>query len=171
MYSIYTYILIQNFIKHSSLWANPFVPDPSASEVLVAIGKLKSYKSPGVDQIPAEIIQAGGETSHSEIHKLIKLIWNKEELPHLWKESIVVPIHKKGDKTDCSNYRGISLLSTSYKILPNILLARLTPYAQEIIGDHQCGFRRNKSTTDQIFCTRHILEKSGSIMAQYISYL
>jgi hypothetical protein len=69
------------------------------------------------------------------------LIWNKEEFPHQWKESIVVPIHKKGDKTDCSIYRGISLLSTSYKILSNILLSRLIPFADEIIGDHQCGFR------------------------------
>jgi hypothetical protein len=51
---------------------------------------------------------------------------------------------QKDAKTDCSNYRGISLLSTSYKILSNILLSRLTPYADEIIGDHQCGFRRNK---------------------------
>jgi hypothetical protein len=97
--------------------AEPFVPEPSASEVENATGKLKRYKSPGIDQIPAELIQAGGETLHSEIHKLIKLVWNKEELPHQWKESTVVPIHKKGDKTDCSNYRGISLLSTSYKIL------------------------------------------------------
>jgi hypothetical protein len=124
--------------------AEPFVPEPSASGVEVAIGKLKRYKSPGVDQIPAELIQAGGETLRSEIRKLIKLIWNKEELPHQQKESIVVPIHKTGDKTDCSNYRGISLLSTSYKILSNILLARLTPYADEITGDHQCGFRRNR---------------------------
>jgi hypothetical protein len=53
----------------------------------------------------------GGETLQSEIHKLIMLISNKEELPHQWKKSLVVPIHKKGDKTDCSNYRGISLLS------------------------------------------------------------
>jgi hypothetical protein len=45
-----------------------------------------------------------------EIHKLIKLIWNKEELPHQWKDSVVVPIHKKGDKSDCSNYQGMSLL-------------------------------------------------------------
>jgi hypothetical protein len=49
----------------------------------------------------------------SAIHKLTNSIWNKEELPEQWKESIIVPIHKKGDKTDCSNYRGISLLSTS----------------------------------------------------------
>ena len=67
--------------------------------------------------------------------------------------------HKKGDKTDCSNYRGISRLPTTYKILSNILLSRLIPYAEEIIGDHQCRFRRNRSTTDHIFCIRQILEK------------
>jgi hypothetical protein len=78
--------------------AEPLVPEPSASEVEVAIRKLKRYKSPGDDQIPAELIQAGGGTLRSEIHKLIMLIWNKEELPHQWKESIMVPIHKKGDK-------------------------------------------------------------------------
>jgi hypothetical protein len=65
-----------------------FVPELSISEFEVAIGKLKRCKSPGADQIPAERIQAGGETLHSEIHKLIKLIWNKEELPHQWKESV-----------------------------------------------------------------------------------
>jgi hypothetical protein len=57
--------------------AETFVPDPIASEDEVAIGKLKRYKSPGVDQFPAELLQAGGETLRSEIHKLIKLIWNK----------------------------------------------------------------------------------------------
>jgi hypothetical protein len=96
------------------------------SEAEVATGKLKSYKSPDVDQIPVEVIQAGGEILCSEIHKLIKLIWNKELL-HQFKESIVVRIHKKSDKTACSNYRDISLLSTSYKIVSNILLARLAP--------------------------------------------
>jgi hypothetical protein len=87
--------------------AEPFAPEPSAAEVEVAVGKLKRYKSPGVDQIPSELNQAGGETLCSEVHKLMKLIWNREELPHQWKESIVVPIHRKGDRTDCSNYKGI----------------------------------------------------------------
>jgi hypothetical protein len=71
---------------------------------------------------------------------------NKEELPQQWKESIIVPIHKKGDKTDCNNYRGISLLSTAYKILSNILLARLTPYVNEIFRDHQCVFHGDRYT-------------------------
>jgi hypothetical protein len=64
-----------------------------------------------------------------------------------------------GDETDRNNYRGISLLSTSYTILSNILLSRLNPYIDEIIGDHQCRFRRNRSTIDQIFCIRKILQK------------
>jgi hypothetical protein len=80
-------------------------------------------------------------------------------LPQQRKESITVPIYKKGDKTDCNTYRGISLLSTAYKILSNTFLARLTSYISEIIGDHQCGFRRNRSTTNQIFYIRQILEK------------
>jgi len=79
-------------------------------------------------------------------------------LPEEWKESITVPIYKTRDKTDCGNYMGISLLPNTYKVFSNILLARLTPYAEEIIRDHQCGFRRNISTTDLIFCIRHILE-------------
>jgi len=94
-----------------------------------------------------------------EIHKLITSIWKKEKLSEEWKESIIVPIHKKGDKTDCNNYRGISLLPNTYKILSNILLSRLIPYAKENIGDHQCGFRRNRSAIDHIFCIRQILQK------------
>jgi hypothetical protein len=80
--------------------AEPLLPGPSRLEVEIAIAKFKTYKSPGSGQIPAELIQAGGEMLLSAIHKLISSIWNKEELPDQWKESIIVPIHKKGDKTD-----------------------------------------------------------------------
>jgi len=86
------------------------------------------------------LIKVGVRTICSEIHKLINLIWNKEELPGECKELIIVPIYKKDYKTDCNNYTGISLSSTTYKILYNILLSRLTPFAEEIIGDQQCGF-------------------------------
>jgi len=76
------------------------------------------------------MIKAGGRTIGSEIHILITSIWKKEKLPEWWKESNLVPIHKKGDKTDCNNYRGISNLTTTYKVLSNILLSRLIPYAK-----------------------------------------
>ena len=125
----------------------------------MAIEKFKLYKSPGIDQILAELIKAGGSTICSEIHKLINSVWNKEDLLEQWKESVILLIYNMGDKTDCSNYRGISLLSTTYKILPNILLSRVIPYAEEIIGDHQCGYRRNRSTANHIFCIHQILKK------------
>jgi len=64
------------------------------------------------------------------------------------------PIYKKCGKTYCINYKGISVFPVTYKILSNFLLSRLTPYAEEIMGYHQCGFRRNLSATDHIFCIR-----------------
>ena len=75
------------------------MPEQSALEFELTIGKLKSHKTPGIDQIPVEQFKAGGSTIRCAIHKLIIAIWNKEELPGEWKESIIVPIHKKGDKT------------------------------------------------------------------------
>jgi hypothetical protein len=116
----------------------PLVLEPSSLEVEIAIENLKRYKLPGTDKMLAEMIEARGNTLHSEIHIVINSILNREEWPQQWKES-VIPIYEKDDKTDCSNYRGISLLPTIYKILPNIFLPRLTSYVDEIIG-HQHTF-------------------------------
>jgi hypothetical protein len=77
-------------------------------------------------------------------------------MPQLWERSVTVPIHGRGDKTVIIIEESPSL-STAYKILSNILLDRLTPYVNEIIGDHQCGFRRNRSITYQIFYSHQIL--------------
>jgi hypothetical protein len=70
----------------------------------MATKKLKRHKSLGIDQIPAELSKAGSRAIRSGIHKLIISIWNKQELPEEWKESIIVPIYQRGDKTDCSDY-------------------------------------------------------------------
>jgi hypothetical protein len=72
--------------------AEPLVPKPSYSEVEIAIEKLERHKSPGIDQILAELIKAGGNTLYCEILKLTNCIWNKEELPEQRKKSIIVPI-------------------------------------------------------------------------------
>jgi hypothetical protein len=103
--------------------AQPLVPEPSAFDVELAIEKLKIPKSPGVVQIAAELIKAGVEQFDMRSIILLFLFGLR-----------------KGDKTDFSNYRSISLLPAMYNILSNNRLSRLTPYAAEIIGDHQCGF-------------------------------
>ena len=118
-----------NKVRQTKIYtAEPIVPDLSAFEFEMAIVDLKRHKSPGIDHIPAELIKARSRTIRSVIHKLIISIWNKEELPENWKKSVIVPIYKRGDKTDCNNYRGILLLSATYKFLSNILLPRLAPY-------------------------------------------
>jgi len=76
--------------------AEPLVPEPSAAQFEVAIDKPKSHKSPGINQITAELIKAGDRIICLEIHKFITSIWKKEKLPEEWKESIIVPIHTKG---------------------------------------------------------------------------
>jgi hypothetical protein len=129
-----------NDVRQAELHTAEPVPEPSAFEFELAVEKLKSHKSPSIDQIPAELIKAGGRTISSEIHKLVIYIWNKEKLPEEWNEPILVLIYKKGDNTDSITYRGISILPTTYKSLSNVLLSSLTPYAEENIGDHQCGF-------------------------------
>jgi hypothetical protein len=150
--------------------AEPLLLGPSHINVEIAIAKLKKYKAPGSDPIPTEMIQAGGETLVSVIHKLINSIWNKEELPDQWTEVVIVPVLKIGDKIDCNNYRGISLLSTSYIILWNILLLQLSPYINEIIGIICVYF----DITDQLLIRfsaflRYWRKKMGELR-QYISY-
>jgi hypothetical protein len=91
--------------------AEKLVHGSSRFGVEIHIAKLKKYKLPGSGQFPAELIQAGGEMFLSAIHELINSIWTKEELPGKWKESIIVPIYKMGDETDCNNYCGISVIN------------------------------------------------------------
>ena len=114
------------------------MPEPSVFESELAIQELQRQKSTGSDQIPSEMLKAGGRTVRYQIHKLIISIWNKKELREQSQQSITVSIYRNGDKTDSSNYTAISLLTATYTILSNILLSGLTPYAEKIIGDHQC---------------------------------
>jgi hypothetical protein len=97
---------------------------------------LKKYKSPGSDEILEELIQAGGETLLSAIHKLINSVWNKEELPDQWKEPIIVPVHKKGDNTDCNNHRGIA----NHRLQESLCFSEegsIVQYSHRVWGTHE----------------------------------
>ena len=142
------------------LTAEPLVPEPSVFDVELAIEKMKSHKSPGIDQIAAELIQAGGRTIRCAIYKLIISIWNKEEMPEEWKESIihVVPIHKKGYKTNCNNYRGISLLPTMYKLFQHSAL-KVNSICRRSYWGSSTWIPTQQVDYYHIFCIRQILEK------------
>jgi hypothetical protein len=106
-------------IRHIEIHtAESLEPDPNPFEVETAIAKLKTYRSQGSVQILAEVIHAGSETLQSEIHKLVNYILNNEELPDQWKESILVPIHKKGDKTDLLIIMGYHCYQLHTKFYP-----------------------------------------------------
>jgi len=84
-------------------------PEPREIEIKMSVKKLKISRPPGIDNIPAKLIKAGGIALIKELHKLISAIWRKEELPKEWKTLIIVPIYKKAINRNCNNYRGISL--------------------------------------------------------------
>jgi Reverse transcriptase (RNA-dependent DNA polymerase) len=139
--------------------AQPYIEEPTIREVETEILKLRNFKAPGTDNLPGELFRNGGNALCMEMHELIKRIWNDEELPEEWKTSILCPIYKKGDKLECGNYRGIALLNIAYKIFANILYQRLLPYTESTIGEYQGSFRVGRSTSDQLFIIRQILEK------------
>ncbi|KAF6198411.1 hypothetical protein GE061_008159 [Apolygus lucorum] len=87
------------------------------------------------------------------------MIWQDERIPDEWSSGLIIPIFKKGDKTVCQNYRGITLLNVAYKILSNILLSWLKVYSEQVLLEYQCGFRSGRSTVDQMFVLRQALDK------------
>lgn len=96
-------------------------------EIDRTIDNLKNWKAPGSDNVQAEVIKYGGKGIRDFLFKVCQKTWQEKQMPGSWKEAIIIPLNKKGDKTDCSNYRGISLLNTAYKVFSKVLLSRLIP--------------------------------------------
>jgi hypothetical protein len=137
--------------------AEPSVAEPSASVVEVAVGKLKSYKSSAVYQIPAELIQAGWGTLSSETQTL-KLSGAKANCLITGTSQFWYLLKKRAIKLNVVIIEAYHCCQLHTKF-SNILLARLTPCACEVIGDHHCGLRRNRSKTGYSFYIREIPEK------------
>jgi hypothetical protein len=81
------------------------------------IAQLKTKKAAGPDQISNELIKQGGHELLSKVYRILVAVWQSETMPEEWRTGLLIPLLKKGDPTQCSNYRGIMLLNTSYKIL------------------------------------------------------
>ena len=129
-------------------------------EVQQAIKNLKKRKSPGEDGIMGEMITAGGEELHKEIHQICNQIWREGKIPETWTKSILTVLPKKGDLMECKNYRTIALMSHMGKVMMKILTYRLRDQLEEHMVDEQAGFRRDRSTVQQILMLRLIAEKA-----------
>ena len=123
--------------------------------------QLKSRNAAGVDGIPPEIWKHGGRALRDKLHDLLLCCWEKGKLPQDLRDSVIITLYKnKGVKSNCSNYRGITLLSIAGKVLARVLLNRLVPtIAEEILPESQCGFRENRGTMDMVFVLRQLQEK------------
>jgi len=104
------------------------------------------------------------------IYELVRQIWEEERIPEEWKETIIVPIHKRGDRARCENYRGIALEKAAYKILLNIILGKIKPCIEKIKGEYQNGFRDGRSVIDKISALK-IINKKIWVYNQSIHYL
>ena len=128
-------------------------------EVEAAVKSLKKGKSAGVDNVPAELVQAGGEAMIDALLIICNKIWQTGEWPTPWTQSLIITIPKKGNLQQCQNYRTISLISHPSKVMLKIILNRLKPEAEKIIAEEQAGFRAGRSTTEQIFNLRILCER------------
>ncbi|KAK6735408.1 hypothetical protein RB195_018554 [Necator americanus] len=119
---------------------------------------MKNGKSGGDDGISAEMLKYLPPSGIREMTKIIRSIWIDERIPDSWRHAIIIPFHKKLSVTDPRNYRGISLLRVMYKVLERIILDRLVKHREETTRDEQVGFRPGRSTIDQVFIVRVVIE-------------
>lgn len=120
---------------------------------------MENWKAPGIDNISPNILKANPDMLSSFLEPLLKKIWEGETIPEEWNQGVLIKLPKKGDLTDCNNWRGITLLPTCSKILSKIILNRIRRPVEEVLREEQAGFRESRSTTDHINTLRIIIEQ------------
>ena len=135
-------------------------PDILECEVNWALGSITMNKANGGDGIPVELFQILTDDAVKVLHSICQQIWKTQRWPQDWKRSIFIPIPKKGNAKECSNYRTTALISHTSKIMLKILQARLQQYVNHELPDVQAGFRKDRGTRDQIANIRWIIEKA-----------
>ena len=125
---------------------------PTIQEVEKAISQIKDNTSAGPDGIPPELFTHGGQNVATHLHRIFVKIWIDEVIPADMRTANIITIFKKNDRHKVNNYRGISLLAVVGKIMALMMLNRMRdPIAETVLPESQCGFRRNRGTTDMIF--------------------
>ena len=142
---------------------NPLFDEfPTVPETVKAIKLLSSGKAPGSDAIPAEIFKARGPPVAEKLTDLLHIMWSKEATPQAVKDATIIHLFKrKGNPEVCDNHRNISLLSIAGQILARVPMNRLNELLEQsgLLPESQCGFRKERGTTDMIFTARQLQEK------------
>ena len=134
-------------------------PDILECEVKWALGSITMNKASGGDGIPVELVQILKDNAVKVLHSICQQIWKTQQWPQDWKRSIFIPLPKKGNVKEWSNYCTIALISHASKIMLKILQVRLQQYVNRELPDVQAGFRKGKGTRDQIANICWIMEK------------
>ena len=145
----------KNILNENEITDKPF----SITEIKKCIEKLKLGKSAGPDRISNEIIKYSSIVTSKSIVKLFNLILESGNYPTKWRNSFIILIFKKGDRTDLNNYRGISLQNCIAKLFSSVLNNRLINHYENLFADQQFGFRQNHRTTDSIFVLKTLISK------------
>ena len=125
-------------------------PDILEYEVKWALGGNTMNKANGGDRIPVELLQILQDDTVKVLHSIWQQIWKTQQWLQDWKRSVFIPVPKKGNAKECSNYRIIALISHNSKVMLKILQARLQQYVNRELPDVQAGFRKGRGTRDQI---------------------
>ena len=132
----------------------------TAAEVATAIKGIKSGKVSGEDEIRPEMLKALTREGILWLTQVCQVAWKFDKTPIDWQKGVIIPIFKKGDCKQCTNYRGISLLSLPGKVYAKCLESKCRKIEESKLADGQCGFCTGRRTTDQIFTLKQLLEKS-----------
>lgn len=154
----------ENIIREI-VYAAPFIQNDfmdaefSLGEMLLVLGKMKDNKAPGVDRIPVEFYKNAPTEFLVKMLDIFNDIYRGGKMPVCFKRSLIFPLHKKGVRTEASNYRGISFIDSFVKVYTNILLSRLNSWVESnhILHENQAGFRKGYSTVDNLFILHNII--------------
>ena len=134
--------------NHNGVITHP-EPDILECKAKWALGSITTNKASGGDRIPVELVQILKDDAAKVLHSICQQIWKSQQLPQDWKRSVFIPIPKKGNAKECSNYHTIALISHTSKIMLKIQ-ARPQQFVNRELPDVQAGFRKGRGTRDQI---------------------
>ena len=139
-----------------------------------AIKDMKNSKAAGIDNITEEMMKADIDTTVDVLHQLLSLIWEEERIPEDWCKGLIVKLPKNGDLTNCSNWRGITLMPTAAKVMGKVIIKGISKGVDKKLRKEQAGFRSGRSKIEQIFMLRNIIEQSvewnASLYICFIDY-